>query len=46
MSRNDVKYIIKYKEIYELLESISDRCIDAIDVINDIAVRYIYSNSK
>ncbi len=46
MARKDAKYIIKYKEIYEWLESISDRCIDAIDVINDIAVRYIYSRSK
>ena len=39
---HDTKYIIKYKEIYEHLESISDRCIDALDVISDIALRYMH----
>lgn len=39
---HDTKYIIKYKEIYEHLESISDRCIDALDVVSDIALRYMH----
>ena len=42
MQSHDTKYIIKYKEIYEHLESISDRCIDALDVVGDIALRYIH----
>ena len=42
MQSHDTKYIIKYKEIYEHLESISDRCIDALDVVGEIALRYIH----
>ncbi|MGC8478959.1 MAG: MFS transporter [Candidatus Micrarchaeia archaeon] len=43
MQFKDAKEIIKYKEIYELLESITDRCVDAVDVISDIALRYYNS---
>ena len=42
MQSHDTKYIIKYKEVYEHLESISDRCIDALDVVSDIALRYMH----
>ncbi len=46
MLNPDLKYIIKYKEVYERMESISDRCMDAIDVINDIVIRYVYSEGS
>ncbi|MCL5680025.1 MAG: MFS transporter [Candidatus Marsarchaeota archaeon] len=42
MQWDDAKKIIKYKEIYEHMESLSDRCMDSIDVINDVAIRYKY----
>ena len=38
----DFRYVIKYKEVYEHMERISDRCMDVIDTINDIVIRYIY----
>ena len=46
MRGNDVKSIIKYKEIYEGLESVSDRCVDAMDVISDITLRYTYRTKR
>ncbi len=46
MSERDVKRIIKYKEIYEHMEMISDRCIDVIDIINDIVIKYKYTNRR
>ena len=46
MHGNDVKRIIKYKEIYEGLESVSDRCVDAMDVISDITLRYAYRTKR
>ncbi|MEM0154436.1 MAG: MFS transporter [Methanothrix sp.] len=42
MQGNDIKRIIKYKEIYEHMEMLSDRCMDSIDVINDVVIRYRY----
>jgi PHS family inorganic phosphate transporter-like MFS transporter len=42
MQQDDVKRIIKYKEIYEHMESLSDRCMDSIDIINDVVIRYRY----
>lgn len=36
----DAIQIIKFKEIYEKLEEISDRCEDAADVIRDILIEY------
>ena len=39
MKMNNAKRIIKYKEVYERMEMISDRCIDAI---GDVALRYAY----
>ncbi|MEM0143625.1 MAG: MFS transporter [Candidatus Micrarchaeaceae archaeon] len=41
-SRN-MKNVIATKEVYEAIESISDRCMDVIDIENDIALRYAYS---
>lgn len=35
----DIKEIIKLKEIYEMLESVTDRCEDASDVIESIMVQ-------
>ena len=32
--------IIKYKEIYELLEGITDKCEDAINVVESIVVKH------
>ncbi len=46
MKGDDIKAIIKYKEIYERIEEISDRCMDAMDVINDIVIRYRYMTSN
>ncbi|MHC1635641.1 MAG: DUF47 domain-containing protein [Candidatus Methanospirareceae archaeon] len=37
--KDDVKEIIKLKEIYEFLESAVDRCEDAANVISDIVVK-------
>jgi PHS family inorganic phosphate transporter-like MFS transporter len=42
MQETDIKRIIKYKEIYEHMEMLSDRCMDSIDVINDVVIRYRY----
>ena len=44
MKQNSFKTAMEYKEIYELLELITDRCVDVMDIISDIAVRYIYSS--
>jgi len=46
MHRKDLKEIIKYKEIYEDLEEVTDRFVDAMDIISDITLRYTYNNRK
>ena len=40
---NAVK-MIEYKDIYESLEEVTDRCIDVLDVMNDIILRYALSS--
>ncbi len=42
MKGSDVKHIIIYKEVYEHLEEVSDRCVDALDIVNDMVLRYEY----
>ena len=37
---NDAIHIIKLKDIYETMETASDRCVDVADVIEDIVLRY------
>lgn len=37
---NDAITIIKLKDIYEAIESASDRCLDVADVIEDIVLKY------
>jgi len=37
---NDPKEIIKLKDIYDKLESASDRCVDVADVVEDIVLKY------
>lgn len=37
---NDPIYIIKMKDIYEALETASDRCVDVADVVEDIVLKY------
>ena len=37
---SDAIRVIKYKDIYEMLESATDRCEDAADVLSDIAIRH------
>jgi predicted phosphate transport protein (TIGR00153 family) len=37
---NDPIYIIKMKEVYEILEGAHDRCADVADVFEDIALKY------
>ncbi|MGC8694308.1 MAG: MFS transporter [Candidatus Micrarchaeia archaeon] len=39
------KSMIKYKEIYELFESATDKAVDVVDIIEDIGLKYIYSNT-
>jgi uncharacterized protein Yka (UPF0111/DUF47 family) len=36
----DAIQIIKLKDIYESLETASDRCVDVADVIEDIVLKY------
>jgi|Tabmets5t2r1_1033131.scaffolds.fasta_scaffold09682_1 uncharacterized protein len=36
----DAIYIIKMKEVYEILEGVHDRCADVADVFEDIALKY------
>ena len=37
---DDAKYIIKLKDIYETMETASDRCVDVADVVEDIVLKY------
>jgi predicted phosphate transport protein (TIGR00153 family) len=37
---SDAIYIIKLKDIYESIETASDRCVDVADVIEDIVLKY------
>jgi uncharacterized protein Yka (UPF0111/DUF47 family) len=37
---NDAIKIIKLKDIYETMETASDRCVDVSDVIEDIVLKY------
>lgn len=37
---NDLKLLIKLKEIYELLETVTDRCEDVANVIESIVLEY------
>lgn len=37
---NDAIHIIKLKDIYEAIETASDRCVDVADVIEDIVLKY------
>jgi len=37
---NDAIAIIKHKDIYEAIETASDRCVDVADVIEDIVLKY------
>ena len=46
MHRRDIKEIIKYKEIYEDLEEVTDRFVDAMDIISDITLRYTYRDRR
>ena len=36
----DAIKIIKLKDIYETMETASDRCVDVADVIEDIVLKY------
>ncbi len=42
MNMKDPVRIMKYKEVYEDLESITDRCMNSLEVVNDIALRHMY----
>jgi uncharacterized protein Yka (UPF0111/DUF47 family) len=37
---NDAINIIKLKDIYEAIETASDRCVDVADVVEDIVLKY------
>jgi hypothetical protein len=36
----DAIQIIKLKDIYESMETASDRCVDVADVVEDIVLKY------
>lgn len=36
----DIKQLIKYKEVYELLESVTDKCEDVANIIEGIVLEY------
>ena len=40
MESKDIKNIIARKELYETLEEVTDRCVDVMDVVNDISIAY------
>lgn len=42
MKYKDAVAIIKFKEIYEDLEAVTDRCVDVLDIVNDITLRFMY----
>ena len=35
-----------HEDIYEMLENVTDRCIDVFDILNDITMRYLKGNGK
>lgn len=37
---NDAINIIKLKDIYESIETASDRCVDVADVVEDVVLKY------
>ena len=37
---DDAILIIKLKDIYETMETASDRCVDVADVVEDIVLKY------
>ena len=37
---DDAIHIIKLKDIYESIETASDRCVDVADVVEDIVLKY------
>jgi hypothetical protein len=37
---SDAIQIIKLKDIYESMETASDRCVDVADVVEDIVLKY------
>ena len=37
---NDPIHIIKLKDIYESMETATDRCVDVADVVEDIVLKY------
>ena len=40
MQENDAKEVIKKKEIYQVLEIVTDKCEDAVNVIESIIIKY------
>lgn len=39
-NNNDVKLIIKWREIYEHMETVTDRCEDVANVLEGVALKY------
>jgi predicted phosphate transport protein (TIGR00153 family) len=37
---NDIKRLIKYKELYEVLEEVTDRCEDVANIVEGIVLEY------
>lgn len=37
---NDIKKLIKYKELYEILEEVTDRCEDVANIVEGIVLEY------
>ncbi|MEM3248125.1 MAG: MFS transporter [Candidatus Micrarchaeaceae archaeon] len=41
----DAKSMVELKDVYESLEEVTDRCIDVLDVMSDIMLRYAYQRA-
>jgi uncharacterized protein Yka (UPF0111/DUF47 family) len=39
-NNTDVKLIIKWREIYEHMETVTDRCEDVANVLEGVALKY------
>ena len=39
------KKMIELKDVYESLEEVTDKCIDVLDVMSDIMLRYAYQGA-
>ncbi|MEM4066595.1 MAG: hypothetical protein QXV17_07025, partial [Candidatus Micrarchaeaceae archaeon] len=41
----EMQKMIELKDVYESLEEVTDKCIDVLDVMSDIMLRYAYQGA-